>query len=154
MAQSEVGCRGCCGCEYIGNRAWLQTHVIALARLGLAAGMHPYHTTSVQGDCSVHHRPASIFRNIAARQRHIKSCEYPPSTSFATAPNRASATILYRTRRRCSSVERGGRGTSFLLLAMRRHVCHQNSPLTMSCVACPARLVVPNHHRQDACHVR
>jgi hypothetical protein len=157
MAQSEVGCRGCCGCEYIGNRAWLQTHVIVLASLSLAAGMLPYHTmeppcraiaqyitdrrvyfaTSLHAKgtsshVSIHHRLHSQLRHIALVQLLCTShaVGVVPLREVAAGP------------------------AFFLLLAMRRHVGRKNSPLTMSCVACPARPVVPYHHRQDACHVR
>ena len=150
MAHSEVGCRGC---EYVGNRAVDTRHRSCPSRLSCrnapAITQPPcraiaqyitdrrvYFATSLyakgtSSHVSIHHRLHSQLRHIARVQ------PFCTAHAVGVAPLRALAV-----------------GPAFFLLATRRHVGRENSPLTMSCVAYPARPVVPYHHRRDACHVR
>lgn len=150
MARSEVGCRGC---EYIGNWAAGTRHRSCLSglscrnapaitqppcsaiaqyitdrRVYFATSLHAKGTSS---HVSIHHRLHSQLRHIALVQ--------PACTAHTVGDTPLREVAV---------------GPAFFLLAMRKHVGRKNSPLTMSCVAHPARPVVLYHHRQDACHVR
>ena len=141
------------GCEYIGNRAVDTRHrscpsglscrnapaitqppcraiaqYITDRRVYFATSLHAKGTSS---HVSIHHRLHSQLRHIALVQ---SSC-----TAHAVGVVTLRELAV---------------GPAFSLLAMRTHVGSKDSPLTMSCVACPARPVVPYHHRRDACHVR
>lgn len=149
MAQSEVGC---CACEYIGNRAGDTRHRSCLSGLscrGAPAITQPpcraiaqyitdrrvyfatsLHAKGTSSHVSIHHRLHSQLRHIALVQ--------PSCTAHAVGVALLRAPAM---------------GPAFFC-SMRGHVGRENSPLTMSCVACSVRPVVPYHHRRDARHVR